>query len=77
RVQALYAFNAQRNDEISFEKDDIIRVLSKTDPTWWRGHNIRTDAIGLFPSNHVQVLSKLSNDIGQKSSMDTSNTSFD
>ncbi|KAH9521600.1 Intersectin 1 (SH3 domain protein), variant 2 [Dermatophagoides farinae] len=57
RVQALYAFNAQREDEISFEKDDIIRVLSKTDPTWWRGHNIRTDAIGLFPSNHVQVLS--------------------
>ena len=57
RVQALYAFNAQRNDEISFEKDDIIRVLSKTDPTWWRGHNIRTNAVGLFPSNHVQPVS--------------------
>ncbi|KAI7685872.1 Intersectin-2 [Sarcoptes scabiei] len=57
RVQALYNFNAQRDDEISFVKDDIIRVLSKSDPTWWRGHNTRTDAVGLFPSNHIQVLS--------------------
>ncbi|KAH7639675.1 intersectin-2-like protein [Dermatophagoides farinae] len=75
RVQALYAFNAQREDEISFEKDDIIRVLSKTDPTWWRGHNIRTDAIGLFPSNHVQVLSTSTSN-GVTKSSDSNLASF-
>lgn len=57
RVTAFYAFKAEREDEISIEPNDVIRVLSKPDTTWWRGHNIRTGAIGLFPSNHVQSAS--------------------
>lgn len=51
---ALYSFNAEREDEISIDVGDTVRVLSKPDPTWWRGQNTRTDATGLFPSNHVQ-----------------------
>ncbi len=54
RVTGLYSFKAEREDEISVEPGDTVRVLSKPDPTWWRGHNTRTGAIGLFPSNHVQ-----------------------
>ncbi|XP_075677033.1 dynamin associated protein 160 isoform X2 [Dermatophagoides pteronyssinus] len=77
RVQALYAFNAQRNDEISFEKDDIIRVLSKTDPTWWRGHNIRTNAVGLFPSNHVQPVSNNDGGGGGGGNSDITSSSYE
>lgn len=58
RVVGLYSFNAEREDEISIDVGDTIRVLSKPDPTWWRGHNTRTGAIGLFPSNHVQSAAK-------------------
>lgn len=53
---ALYSFKATRPEEMDFEPNDVIRVLGKPDPTWWRGHNIRTDTVGLFPFNHVQVM---------------------
>lgn len=61
RVEGLYTFKAEREDEISVESGDTIRVLSKPDPTWWRGHNTRTGAIGLFPSNHVRATSAAGN----------------
>lgn len=52
---ALYAFRAECDTDLGFEANDTIRVLSKPDPTWWRGHNMRTGAVGLFPSNYVDV----------------------
>ncbi|RWS14578.1 intersectin-2-like isoform X13 [Dinothrombium tinctorium] len=54
KVIALYSFKAQHDDEISFEADDVIKVLSKDDAVWWKGQLLSTGAIGLFPSNHVQ-----------------------
>ncbi|XP_054165582.1 intersectin-1-like isoform X2 [Oppia nitens] len=55
RMIALYAFRAQHDDELSFEANDLIKVLAKDDTTWWKGQLISTGQIGLFPSNHVQV----------------------
>ncbi|GAB0098680.1 hypothetical protein DMENIID0001_144500 [Sergentomyia squamirostris] len=42
---------AQNDDELSFEKDDIISVVGRDESEWWRGE--LNGIQGLFPSNYV------------------------
>jgi lipid-binding SYLF domain-containing protein len=52
---ALYDFEAQRSDDLSFRKGDLITIVRKTDNQndWWIGRlNGRT---GNFPANYVQL----------------------
>ena len=51
---ALYPYEKDEENEISFQKDDVISNIEKVDDGWWMGtvHAIR----GLFPSNFVQEL---------------------
>ncbi|XP_073978678.1 dynamin associated protein 160 isoform X3 [Rhodnius prolixus] len=51
RVVALYQYVAQNEDELSFEKDDLVTILAKDEPSWWKGEC--KGAVGLFPSNYV------------------------
>lgn len=51
KVIALYPYKALNDDELSFEKDDIIAVMGRDEPEWWRGELNGTT--GLFPSNYV------------------------
>uniref|UniRef100_A0A182VSJ4 Dynamin-associated protein n=1 Tax=Anopheles minimus TaxID=112268 RepID=A0A182VSJ4_9DIPT len=51
KVIALYPYKPQNDDELSFDKDDIISVLGRDEPEWWRGELNGTT--GLFPSNYV------------------------
>ncbi|VVC37884.1 Hypothetical protein CINCED_3A015775 [Cinara cedri] len=54
KVIALFPFNAVHNDELTFQKDEIITLVSKDEQAWWRGElNGKT---GLFPSNYVAPL---------------------
>lgn len=55
QVIALYPYTAQNSDELTFVKDDVITVISKDEPDWWRGQ-IGT-SVGLFPTNYVQGMS--------------------
>lgn len=54
RVISIYPFKAQHDDELSFEANEVIKILSKDDPTWWKGEIQSSGAVGLFPANHVQ-----------------------
>lgn len=56
QVVALYTFVGQHDDELTFQKGETITVLSKDDPSWWKGE--LNGAIGLFPSNYVEAISK-------------------
>lgn len=56
KVIALYQYTAQNEDELSFEKDDTITILSKEEAAWWRGE--LNGVSGLFPSNYVAPLCK-------------------
>lgn len=56
KVVALYKYTAQNADELSFDKDDVIKMISKEEPDWWKGE--LNGVVGLFPSNYVQVLCK-------------------
>lgn len=55
---ALYPYQAQNEDELSFEKGDVIIVLSKEEASWWRGE--LNGVSGVFPSNYVSPMCKYS-----------------
>jgi len=56
QVVALYNYQAQNDDEMSFSKSSVINVVDNSDPDWWKGElNGQT---GLFPSNYVSKLSE-------------------
>ncbi|XP_025153688.1 intersectin-2 isoform X3 [Harpegnathos saltator] len=54
RVMALYPYQAQNEDELSFEKGDVISVLGKEETAWWRGE--LNGVSGVFPSNYVSPM---------------------
>lgn len=50
-VVALYAYTAQNDDELTFQKDAVITVLSRDNSDWWTGQ--LDGQTGAFPSNYV------------------------
>ena len=56
-ARALYPYNARKDDELSFKKDDIITVISKKiqDRGWWKGK--LNGKSGIFLSNMVEIIS--------------------
>jgi len=58
QAKALWAYRGSAPDDLSFEKGDIIVVLAEENPDWWRGQLLNSQQPGgLFPSNHVEVVS--------------------
>lgn len=49
----MYDYTAQNDDELAFSKGQLISVLSKEDPDWWKGE--AGGHVGLFPSNYVKL----------------------
>lgn len=50
----MFPYKALKEDELSFDKDDVITVLAREEATWWKGE--LKGLIGLFPSNYVMPL---------------------
>ncbi|KAG8238924.1 hypothetical protein J437_LFUL000761 [Ladona fulva] len=55
KVIALYPYTAQNDDELTFERDEVITVIAREESSWWRGEV--DGRSGLFPSNYVEPLS--------------------
>ncbi|PAV65347.1 hypothetical protein WR25_08633 [Diploscapter pachys] len=53
-VKAIYDYNAQDKDEISFLEGDIIVNCEKVDEGWMTGTVQRTLQWGMLPANYVQ-----------------------
>ncbi|XP_021568774.1 hematopoietic lineage cell-specific protein [Carlito syrichta] len=51
---ALYDYQGEGSDELSFDPDDIITDIEMVDEGWWRGHC--RGHFGLFPANYVKLL---------------------
>lgn len=56
-VVTLFGFQRTHSWELSFEKDDVLKILDKPreDPEWWKAKN-DSGEIGLIPRNYVQSL---------------------
>lgn len=51
---ALYDYQGEGDDEISFDPDDVITNIEMIDEGWWQGQF--NGKIGLFPANYVRLL---------------------
>ncbi|KAI1889635.1 hypothetical protein AGOR_G00164980 [Albula goreensis] len=54
QCKALYAYDAQDTDELSFNADDIIEIIKEDASGWWTGR-LRGKQ-GLFPNNYVSKI---------------------
>lgn len=53
KVSAIYDYNADKEDELSFQEGSVIYVLKKNDDGWWEG--VMDGVTGLFPGNYVEA----------------------
>ncbi|KAM6987041.1 cytoplasmic protein NCK2a [Aplochiton taeniatus] len=58
-VQTLYPFSSVTEEELNFEKGEVMEVVEKpeNDPEWWRCRSAR-GLVGLVPKNYVVVLNE-------------------
>lgn len=61
-VQALYPFSSGNDEELNFEKGEVMDVLEKpeNDPEWWKCRKA-DGQVGLVPKNYVTVLQESQN----------------
>ncbi|KAM6995458.1 myosin IEb [Tautogolabrus adspersus] len=52
--RALYAYDAQDTDELSFNADDVIEILTEDPSGWWFGRLRGRE--GMFPGNYVEKI---------------------
>lgn len=52
-VRALFDYDAKDVDELSFKKDDQLRIVQENSNGWWFGYHLQTNTTGLFPSNYA------------------------
>eukprot|EP01114_Cavostelium_apophysatum_P009508 TRINITY_DN2265_c0_g1_i2.p1 TRINITY_DN2265_c0_g1~~TRINITY_DN2265_c0_g1_i2.p1 ORF type:complete len:597 (-),score=210.06 TRINITY_DN2265_c0_g1_i2:52-1842(-) len=65
KAKALYDYEAQESNELSFKENDIITIVEEyADSQWWKGE--LNSAVGLFPSNFVEVIKGPDNSEAQK-----------
>lgn len=56
--KALYSFQSQQSDDLSFNKDELLCVKQHLSPDWWKGYRKNDPHTeGVFPSNYVQGIS--------------------
>ncbi|XP_055982182.1 jouberin [Sorex fumeus] len=75
-VVALYDYTANRSDELTIHRGDIIRVFFKDNEDWWYG-SIGKGQEGYFPANHVAsetLYQELPPEIKDRSSLSTPKT---
>ncbi|WKX88943.1 hypothetical protein Q1695_008524 [Nippostrongylus brasiliensis] len=53
-VITTFAYSAAQDDELSLELGDVIEVLEEVEDGWSRGRQLRTNIVGMFPTNFVK-----------------------
>ncbi|PIO68131.1 SH3 domain protein, partial [Teladorsagia circumcincta] len=53
-VITAFAYTAVQDDELTLELGDVIEVLEEVEDGWSRGRQLRTNLIGMFPTNFVK-----------------------
>lgn len=56
QAKALYDFEADEENEVTFKSGHMIILLDTSHDAWWRGRNTISGLEGLFPANFVEEL---------------------
>ncbi|EDQ89986.1 uncharacterized protein MONBRDRAFT_16749, partial [Monosiga brevicollis MX1] len=51
---AVYAYDATRDDELTFAEGDVITIVHRNDDGWFEG--VLNGKRGLFPGNYVEEM---------------------
>ena len=54
KVRAVYGYEAEVGDELTFDEHAIIYVIAKNEDGWWEGKC--NGSTGLFPGNYVETI---------------------
>lgn len=52
-VRAKHNFNGRDPEDLSFRKGEMLNVVEKHEPQWWKAQSQDTLQIGVIPSNYV------------------------
>ncbi|KAG0227292.1 SH3-domain kinase binding protein 1 [Actinomortierella wolfii] len=52
-IECFHPYEAEKDDELTLQVGDRLRVSDKTDPGWWIGERLKDGQSGWFPSNFV------------------------
>ena len=50
---AIYDYERDKEDELTFQENAVIFVIKKNDDGWWEG--VMNGVTGLFPGNYVEA----------------------
>jgi len=54
-VKAIYEYKAKTDEELSIKPGDVITVVDKSDPNWWKGEILQGGVrkTGFFPVTYT------------------------
>ena len=52
---ALYDYEKEREDILSFKKGDKFKIASKADSRWWAAYALSNGEYGYVPSKYLEV----------------------
>ncbi|ORX69466.1 hypothetical protein DL89DRAFT_322831 [Linderina pennispora] len=55
-ARALYDYQAEEDNELSFAEGDVIINVEQLDPGWWAGESQDGSRQGIFPANFVELI---------------------
>ncbi|VDM00727.1 unnamed protein product [Schistocephalus solidus] len=57
-VRVMFQYTPEQPDELELQVGEIIQVLDRnlSEEGWWRGQNVKTKKMGVFPDNFVELL---------------------
>ncbi|VDK85000.1 unnamed protein product [Dibothriocephalus latus] len=57
-VRVMFQYTPEQPDELELQVGEIIQVLDRnlSEEGWWRGQNLKTKKMGVFPDNFVELL---------------------
>ena len=68
QARALYDFEADEENEVTFKAGHMIILLDTSHEAWWRGRSTISGLEGLFPANFVEEIQQTNNNVAQANS---------
>lgn len=70
-VRARYDYQPKQPDELELHVDDIIQILDRNlpDEGWWKGRNLTTKKIGVFPDNFVSPVAEITDEANDQTAV--------